>query len=398
MFDVEFWVGLGLGAMLGIGGNLLAADIQKQREKRKEKIDRERRRKVSDIVSELACKDLWSIGHMRTKIRVLEMVPDGYDPSLFLMKMNENEYVHRDVREVRKRLSESDVIGKYRDSAISYYDERVSYWDELKNNPVPGSAIVYDNNDLVCLVNWAAGRGVSGRNADEVAAPKFTATSASYVAHRAIVDVFGSLPIDIAEKISQRPWETVHPFGLNTAVSIAIISDDHRIVFGRRRNLAVDGYKIVCGIGEGIRADDLRSPTLMLPGPWQASVRGLKEEFSLSLPEDGKRRVFINSFCRNQKYFEYYFTGYIDLRGAGDKYSVGSMREAHARGHSQDKYETTEILDCDLTPEGIAEFLWKNSSEMTEYGKIVPCLALSSIFPGLIGKLESEINTRFANS
>jgi hypothetical protein len=393
MFGTEFWAGVVLGGVVGIPAGLATNQMQRWMEARKRQKRRKVERQVSINLATQSSSGAWSLGKLHAKIHLFEVVLEGYNQQHFKMNLEKGEPTGVDA--VLALLEKTLCLGNELPQAIEKFNERETYWADCSEQTIPHAPTVYDNNDLVVLDRFTFTRRVEQTTDLEVPSFQCSAHSGSYIAHRAAVDVFASLSDDLKKRICLFEREKVPFFGLNTAVSIALISSDQRLVFGRRKNLAVDPDKIVCGIGEGLRKVDVAGEAFDLPGPWRAALRGLKEEYGLSLCDRAKLKI--TAFCRSEEFYEFYFIGHIDLREC-DSYSVGKIKEHLSQATMIDKYETSDILDCELTPEGIASFMASHGDEITEYGKVAACLALLAIDPNQRGALELALNKSFDNT
>lgn len=391
MFGTEFWAGVVLGGVAGVPAGLAVTQVQTWWDRRALRKLRSVERKASSRLESHASSGAWRLGKLTAKIHVFEVVLEGYKPQHFEMRLSTE--THSDVSTVRTALASTKILENEGLLALKTFDERVDYWAACGRGEVQNAPTVYDNHDLVVLDRFSFGRLANKDSGLEEQSFQCSVQSGSYTAHRAAVDVFASLSKSLKNGICRLEREKLPFFGLNTAVSIALVSSDHRLIFGQRRNLAVDPGRIVCGIGEGLRTEDVRGNAFDFPGPWQAAVRGLEEEFGLKLPS--RDRLKITAVCRSEEFYEFYFLGLIDLRDSGLGYTVGSIRAKLSEAAMTDKYETLDILDCELTADGLSRFLASHRSIITEYGKVAACLALLTIDPRQRNALELALDQAF---
>jgi hypothetical protein len=295
-----------------------------------------------------------------TSIKMIDFCITGYNP----------KDVHiQHVRAVNRKPPKN---------LVNIFNIKKDEWEQKK-----AKKEIYDNNDLIGLQEYTIIR----KGIEENQALEFKVFNGSYVHHRGAVEVFRDLSSDKQRKILKqavqtRPLHGGHRFfGNIIAVSVTLITSDKKIVFQKRsRNVAIDPGLIMCGIGEGMKEDDLRGDDNNVIGLFKTTVRGLREEFGIEVQYPMKC-LKLTAFCLNRELFEWYVLGTFDLSKAGSEWDEQHITEQHIKTNqplSKDSFEIDNLYFVPYTPEKVFDFLRTMKNEMVNYGIAAAICSMAS--------------------
>lgn len=305
---------------------------------------------------EITSEDRLRFGGFEASIKMIDFCPQGYLPENFKIR-----YVPRkSARKPPARLQKE-------------FERKRDIWRKKEKNKE-----IFDNKDLIGLADYKLLR-VSEQ---EVPGIELDVFKGSYVDHRAAVAVFHSLPSEqqrevISEAIHTKPMHGGHRFfGTIIAVSIALITADNKLVFVRRsHNVSIDPGLIMCGIGESMKSGDLEAQNVPYSGLYYTSIRGLKEEYGIFVP-DPLGGLKLTGLCLNRDLFEWYVLGVFDLRKCGANWDEAAIQSNNAIAANKDKFEMGDLFFVEFSPDKVFAFLSEHGSEMVNYGTAVAICSL----------------------
>jgi hypothetical protein len=250
------------------------------------------------------------------------------------------------------------------------FDERREYWLSVMK---AGGKSIWDNYDLLSFDQITILR----EGEDEHHRIDIAASHGSYLDHRAITDCFKSLDTAKQRSLLSEFEGGSKYFSRLTAICAAVITADGMILFPKRsRKITSDPGLITCGVNEAIKVSDTHQRSV-LSVPKRAILRGLDEEYGVSVRSELLDRIQLFSLVQHARYFEWYFYGWADFRGCGSEYTAHRLLENLRIGKAKDKYEFEpgSTVAVEFTIGKIIKFIRENRTNMTEYGASLPVLA-----------------------
>lgn len=244
----------------------------------------------------------------------------------------------------------------------------------------------YDNRDVVGLASLRQNL----QEPQEYHTLSMTGRVGRYLDHLLTIKAFQTLSDAERRKALEVGREVPHPFfSTLAAVALAVITTDAKVMFHRRGNrIYKDPTLWVCGVSEGLKAVDCTQTApgavshertggrtahqiLKPPAPLNAAWRGLHEECGVKLGLDEIASIVLRAVVLNTRLYEWYFVGHIDLRETAHHKLNSAELESSIKNCASDRgREIGEIAFVPYNPRAVAQFLFANEAELTEWGKV----------------------------
>ena len=308
-----------------------------------------------NVNKKLLTEDAFDFYGFQASIKMIDFCKEGYS--------NEN---------IKFRRAQTESI-EIPSNQKKMFDLALDQWTEKLINQE-----IYDNKDLVGLSEYIISR-VGVLEKQGVTCEIYTD---DYIKHRAAVDVYKSLALQQKKKavtnaIELNSLRGGHEFyGRAIALSMAIITQDNKLVFHRRSNsVSADRWTIMCGYGECAKEEDLNHEKGELNFVLRAAIRGAEEEFGISVPNP-LDCISIHGFCLNRDLFEWYFIGIYDLRNTSEVWDETRIRTNISTAWNKDKFEISEVQFVPYEPLQVFRFLRNHKNEFVNYGVVVSICAM----------------------
>lgn len=245
------------------------------------------------------------------------------------------------------------------------------------------------NGETLALQKLRVGRVGDGPHERSQLRLGFSRTN--YLHHRAVGQIFQSLPDSERQKLVQQPDENVSRFFSNSfGTSVAVISKDRKLVFAKRSgSTAVNSGKIICGAVEGMNCLDINER--QKPDPYVTAIRGLSEELGIEVhPKHAREMLSFMAITFDMGFYEWGMIAVLDMSNREQGADLTADEISHYRniGKPRDKWESSELEFVDFNPKSVLQYLRENNDRLTGYAKFTTVCALVKSY-GWDGVLES---------
>lgn len=173
-----------------------------------------------------------------------------------------------------------------------------------------------------------------------------------------------------------------HSFGLNATV----VTDDGQLILVRRSARISSGRPLThISVNEGMQLSDLDASKA--PDVVHALLRGVEEELGLrDVPRDS---VLLHSLVLDATRYQWALLGHVDLRGTGIRFE--DVDRARRAGQATDGWENDRVYGIPFTPEDVLKAL-KDRTSWIAHGWVNLVLSSVVAFPARSAEFQALLS------